>query len=222
MIRVLVVDDEALVRGGLRMILETAEDIEVVAEAGTESEAVGDALRHRPDLVLMDVRMPGMDGVTALTEINRRPSPPKVVMLTTFDRDEYVHAALRAGAEGFLLKDIAPRDLIAAVRTVAAGGAMVSPTVTRRLIDAFTRQETPDARAAGRRLSVLTARERLVVGAVARGLSNADIGREAGMTEATVKVHVSRSLTKLELSNRVQIALLVRDAGGTESGTAAE
>ncbi|WP_369202920.1 response regulator [Streptomyces sp. PU-14G] len=213
MIRVLVVDDEALVRTGLRMILQAAEDIEVVAEADTGAAAVTAVTGHRPHVVLMDVRMPGIDGVAALKEINRLPDPPAVVMLTTFDRDEYVHSALRARAAGFLLKDTAPRDLIAAVRAVADGSAMLSPTVTRRLIDAFAEQRPADPRAARARLSILTDRERTVVGAVARGLANAEIGRELGMTETTVKVHVSRSLTKLGLSNRVQIALLVRDSG---------
>ncbi|MEO3812552.1 response regulator transcription factor [Sphaerisporangium sp. B11E5] len=213
MIRVAVADDEALVRTGLRMILEAAGDIEVVAEAASGTEAVDVAGRLHPQVMLMDVRMPGMDGMAALTEINRGPAPPRVVMLTTFDRDEYVHAALRAGAAGFLLKDTAPRDLIAAVRAVAGGGAMLSPAVTRRLIDAFAgREEATDARAARARLAVLTGRERQVVRAVARGLSNAEIARELAMSETTVKAHVSRSLTKLGLANRVQIALLVRDA----------
>ncbi|MFE4369925.1 response regulator [Streptomyces sp. NPDC056835] len=221
MIRVLIVDDEALVRAGLRMILEAAEDIEVVAEADTGAAAVTAVAGHRPHVVLMDVRMPGIDGVAALKEINRAPDPPAVVMLTTFDRDEYVHSALRARAAGFLLKDTAPRDLIAAVRAVADGSAMLSPTVTRRLIDAFAEQRSPDSHAARERLSVLTGRERTVVGAVARGLANAEIGRELGMTETTVKVHVSRSLTKLGLSNRVQIALLVRDSGGFGTDTPA-
>ncbi|MFI0975714.1 response regulator [Streptomyces sp. NPDC021093] len=213
MIRVLIVDDEALVRTGLRMILEAADDIEVVAEAETGAAAVTAVTAHRPRVVLMDVRMPGIDGVAALKEINRLSDPPAVIMLTTFDRDEYVHSALRARAAGFLLKDTAPRDLIAAVRAVADGSAMLSPTVTRRLIDAYAEQQSPDSHAARERLSVLTERERTVVDAVARGLANAEIGRELGMAETTVKVHVSRSLTKLGLSNRVQIALLVRDSG---------
>ncbi|WP_283136486.1 response regulator [Rhizohabitans arisaemae] len=213
MIRVLIVDDEALVRSGLRMILEVADDIEVVAEAETGVEAVAAVARHWPQVVLMDVRMPRMDGVTALREINRLPNPPKVVMLTTFDRDEYVYGALRAKAVGFLLKDTAPRDLIAAVRTVAEGSAMLSPAVTKRMLDAFAGQQASDIRVARERLAVLTDRERHVVRAVARGLSNGEIARELAMSETTVKSHVSRSLTKLGLANRVQIALLVRDAG---------
>ncbi|GII60799.1 DNA-binding response regulator [Sphaerisporangium krabiense] len=212
MIRVLIADDEALVRTGLRMILQAAGDVEVVAEAATGAEAVAEATRFRPQVILMDVRMPGMDGVTALSELNRFPGPPKVIMLTTFDRDEYVYGALRAGAAGFLLKDTAPRDLIAAVRAVAAGSAILSPTVTRRVIDAFAAREAVDVRAARARLSVLTGREGQVVQAVARGLSNGEIARELAMSETTVKAHVSRALAKLGLANRVQIALLVRDA----------
>ncbi|WP_424533020.1 response regulator [Sphaerisporangium viridialbum] len=213
MIRVLIVDDEALVRTGLRMILEAADDLEVVAEAANGVEAVTAVARHGPHVVLMDVQMPRMDGVAALKEMNRSPNPPKVVMLTTFDRDEYVYSALRAKAAGFLLKDTAPRDLIAAVRTVADGSAMLAPTVTKRMIDAFAGQQAPDARAARERLAALTDRERQVVQAVARGLANAEIARELTMSETTVKAHVSRSLAKLGLVNRVQIALLVRDAG---------
>ncbi|AMW13866.1 response regulator transcription factor [Streptomyces violaceus] len=215
MIRVLVVDDEALVRAGLRMILEPADDIEVVAEASDGSEAVTAVARHRPDVVLMDVRMPGMDGLTALKELRRAPNPPRVIMLTTFDLDDYVHTALRSGAAGFLLKDTSPRDLAAAVRTVAEGSAMLTPRITKRLIDTFAGLESADVALARERLSVLTDREDDVVRAVARGLSNAEIGRELAMSEGTVKAHVSRALAKLGLSNRVQVALLVRDAGLT-------
>jgi DNA-binding NarL/FixJ family response regulator len=210
-IRVLIVDDEELVRAGFRMILHPVDDIAVVAEAGDGREALTAVRAHRPDVVLMDVRMPGMDGLAALAALSALPAPPATVMLTTFDIDEYVHAALRSGAAGFLLKDTSPRDLIAAVRTVAAGSAMLAPTVTRRLIDAFAGQRPPDAEAR-RRLAVLTPREGDVVRAVARGLSNAEIARELAMSEATVKAHVSRCLTKLGLTNRVQVALLVRDA----------
>ncbi|WP_030376061.1 response regulator [Streptomyces rimosus] len=213
MIRVLVVDDEALVRTGLRMILEPTDDIEVVAEAGDGREAITAAARHRPDVVLMDVRMPEMDGLTALRELRRSPDAPKVIMLTTFDLDDYVHSALRNGACGFLLKDTSPRDLAHAVRTVAEGSAMLTPKVTKRLLDTFAGLEPEGAAEARLRLSVLTGREGEVVGAVARGLSNAEIGRELAMSEGTVKAHVSRALAKLGLSNRVQMALLVRDAG---------
>jgi DNA-binding NarL/FixJ family response regulator len=195
------------------MILEPVDGIEVVAEAGDGAAALTAVAAHRPDLVLMDVRMPGMDGLTALAAIGRLPRPPAVVMLTTFDLDDYVHAALRHGAAGFLLKDTSPRDLVAAVRTVAAGSAMLAPTVTKRLIDAFAGRHHPESAEARRKLALLTAREGEVVRAVARGLSNADIARELVMSEATVKAHVSRCLTKLDLTNRVQLALLVRDAG---------
>ncbi|WP_344923478.1 response regulator transcription factor [Streptosporangium oxazolinicum] len=213
MIRVLVADDEALVRAGLRLILEATDDIDVVAEAENGSQAITAVLRYRPQVVLMDVRMPGMDGLSALKEINRSPGSSKVIMLTTFDLDDYVHAALRRGAAGFLLKDTAPRDLITAVRTVAEGNAMLAPTVTRRLIDAFADRRSPDVHAARERLAVLTGKERQVAGAVARGLANNEIARELAMSETTVKAHVSRSLAKLGLANRVQIALLVRDSG---------
>ncbi|MFC0430073.1 response regulator transcription factor [Kutzneria buriramensis] len=213
MIRVLIVDDEELVRAGFRMILEPVDGIEVVAEAGDGAAALTAIAAHRPDLVLMDVRMPGMDGLAALAAIGRLPQPPAVVMLTTFDLDDYVHTALRHGAAGFLLKDTSPRDLVAAVRTVAAGSAMLAPTVTKRLIDVFAGQHHPRSAEARRKLALLTAREGEVVQAVARGLSNADIARELVMSEATVKAHVSRCLTKLDLTNRVQLALLVRDAG---------
>ncbi|MFJ9419644.1 response regulator [Streptomyces sp. NPDC101227] len=213
MIRVLLVDDEALVRAGLRMILEPPEDIEVVAEASDGSEAITVAAKHRPDVVLMDVRMAGMDGLTALRELRRSFEDLKVIMLTTFDLDDYVHTALRNGAAGFLLKDTSPRDLAKAVRTVAEGSAMLTPKVTKRLIDAFAGLTSEGVSEARQRLSELTGREGDVVRAVARGLSNAEIGRELAMSEGTVKAHVSRALAKLHLSNRVQMALLVRDAG---------
>lgn len=214
MIRVLVVDDELMVRSWLRMILESAGDISVVAEAGDGDEAVASAERCRPDVVLMDVRMPGVDGLAAAARVTALPSAPKVVMLTTFDLDEYVHEALRAGAVGFLLKDTPPRDLAAAVRTVAAGNAMLAPTVTRRLISAFTeRRHTSGTGDARRLLGQLTDREHEVVLAVARGLSNRQIGRELSMSETTVKAHVSRVLAKLGLTNRVQAAIVVHEAG---------
>lgn len=213
MIRVLVVDDEALVRSGLRMILEAAGDISVVAEARDGAQAREAVRLHQPDVVLMDVRMPVVDGLTAAAELSREPQPPKVIMLTTFDLDEYVHAALRAGAVGFLLKDTPPRDLTAAVRTVAAGNAMLAPSVTRRLISAFAVKGPSTAENARARLALLTEREHEVVCAVGRGLSNAEIARALEMAEATVKAHVSRALAKLGLTNRVQAAMLVHDAG---------
>ncbi|HCT79534.1 MAG TPA: DNA-binding response regulator [Micromonosporaceae bacterium] len=213
MIRVLLVDDEALVRSGLRLILEAAGDIAIVAEARDGNEALDAVRRHKPEVVLMDVRMPARDGLSAAVELSRLPDPPKVIMLTTFDLDEYVHTALRAGAVGFLLKDTPPRDLADAVRTVAAGNAMLSPTVTRRLISSFAGKGPSQADHAKQRLTVLTERELEVVCAVGRGLSNAEIARELDMAETTVKAHVSRALAKLSLSNRVQAAILVHDAG---------
>jgi DNA-binding NarL/FixJ family response regulator len=211
-IRVLLVDDEELVRSGLRMILASAGDLEVVAEAADGSGAIEQVRLHRPEVVLMDIRMPGMDGLAATERVAALPDPPKIIVLTTFELDEYVHRALQHGAVGFLLKDTPPRDLVQAVRTVAAGNAMLSPAVTRRLIAEFT---TGGARAdaARRRLEALTERELEVVVAVARGLSNAEIGRELFMSEATVKAHVSSVLAKLGLGNRVQAAVLAHDAG---------
>ncbi|WP_020525573.1 response regulator [Catelliglobosispora koreensis] len=212
MIRVLIVDDEALVRSGLRMILEAAGDIAVVAEARDGNEAVEAVVRHRPQVVLMDVRMPGRDGLSAAEELNQQPDPPKIVMLTTFDIDEYVHRALRAGAVGFLLKDTPPKDLAEAVRTVAAGNAMLSPTVTRRLISSFASKGPSLAHNARQRLTVLTDREMEVVSQAGLGLSNAEIARQLDMAETTVKAHMSRALAKLGLSNRVQAAILIHDA----------
>ncbi|MEN3539091.1 response regulator transcription factor [Microbispora sp. ZYX-F-249] len=212
MIRVLVVDDEALVRSGLRMILESAGGVVVVGEARDGEEAIGAAARLRPEVVLMDVRMPGMDGLTAAGRLLRAVDAPKVVMLTTFDLDEYVHEALRLGAVGFLLKDTPPRELIAAVRTVAEGNATVSPTVLKRILGSFAHKAPSRAEAARERLAALTAREEDVVRALARGLSNAEIGRELKLSEPTVKAHVSRLLAKLGLANRVQAAILVHDA----------
>ncbi|MEU4639769.1 response regulator transcription factor [Micromonospora sp. NPDC023814] len=210
MIRVLVVDDEQLVRAGLRLILEAAPDLTVVGEAADGAAALAETRRLRPDVVLLDVRMPGTDGLTAAPQVVA--TGAKVVMLTTFDRDEYVHRALRAGAVGFLLKDTPPRELAAAVRTVAAGNAMLAPTVTRRLIDSFAERGPARRDAARQRLGHLTDRELEIVREVGRGLGNADIARRLTMSEATVKTHVSRALAKLQLANRVQLAILVHDA----------
>ncbi|MDQ2587323.1 response regulator [Saccharothrix yanglingensis] len=213
MIRVVVVDDEALIRSGLRMILEASGDISVVAEAGDGAEAVRVARSHRPHVVLLDVRMPVMDGLAATSRLMRLDPAPKVVILTTFDLDEYVHTALRHGAVGFLLKDTPPRDLAEAVRTVAAGNAMLAPGVTRRLIAAFAAREPDGRELASRRLAALTARELQVARQVAAGHSNVGIGARLTMSEATVKAHISRALAKLSLANRVQLAMLVHDAG---------
>ena len=214
MTRVLIVDDEALVRAGLRLILESGEDLEVVGEAEDGSDAVEAVRRHRPDVVLMDIRMPRQDGLATTTELHRLPDPPKVIVLTTFDLDDYVFRALQAGASGFLLKDTPPRDLVHAVRVVAAGEAMLSPAVTRRLIGHFAAGGRSDRRRVAKdRLSGLTDRELEVLTAVGRGMSNADIGRALFMSEATVKAHVSRVLVKLDATNRVQVAILAHDAG---------
>ena len=211
--KVLLVDDDALVRAGLRAILTTAADLEVVGEAGDGTEAVTAVLTHRPDVVLMDVRMPHLDGLAATAAVRALPRPPQVIVLTTFDLDAHVFGALRAGASGFLLKDTPPREIVAAVRVVAAGDAMLSPAVTRRVITNFAGSEADDrAERARARLEALTPRERDVLIAVGRGSSNAEIGRQLFLSEATVKAHVSRLLTKLDASNRVQVAIVAHDA----------
>lgn len=213
MIKVMIVDDEQLVRMGLRMILDASDDIEVVGEAGDGAQAV-DAVRGlAPDVVLLDIRMPGVDGLTAAGQLADLPDPPKVIMLTTFDLDEYVHQALRAGAVGFMLKDAPPRDLIGAVQTVHRGDAMLAPSVTKRLLGRFASPASVSTDAAQQRLQTLSERERAVLLAVAQGMSNADAGRELGMQEATVKAHVSRILSKVGVANRVQAAMLAHDAG---------
>ena len=214
MTRVLVVDDEALVRAGLRMVLSSADDLEVVDEAEDGAAAVEAVHRHRPDVVLMDVRMPRMDGITATRSLARVAPDVRVLVLTTFDLDDNVFRALEAGASGFLLKDTPPLELIHAVRVVAAGEAMLSPAVTRRMIRHFTASQTSSRqREALSRLSSLTSREREVLVAVGRGASNAEVGRELFMSEATVKAHVSRVLAKLGSVNRVQAAILAHNAG---------
>jgi DNA-binding NarL/FixJ family response regulator len=196
------------------VILQTAEDLEVVGEADDGSRAVAAVQQHRPDVVLMDVRMPELDGLAAAAQVLRLPDPPKVVMLTTFGLDRYVFSALEAGASGFLLKDTPPLDLIAAVRVVAAGEAMLSPTVIRTLIGHFAAGGGTSRRdAAAARVTVLTERETEVLVALGRGLSNADIARRLYLSEATVKAHVSRLLTKLDATNRVQVAILAHEAG---------
>jgi DNA-binding NarL/FixJ family response regulator len=212
-IRVAVVDDQALVRGGFAMVLNHQSDIEVVAEAGNGVEAVAVALRHRPDVVLMDIRMPEMDGLQATARIvDELGGAVRVLILTTFEPDEYVYRALRAGASGFVLKDIPPDQLVVAVRTVADGGALLAPSVTRRLIGQFASQAAVDAGLAAR-LRGLTARERDVVVAVARGRSNAEIAGELFIGPATVKSHVSSVLTKLGLRDRAQIVVVAYEGG---------
>jgi DNA-binding NarL/FixJ family response regulator len=213
-VRVLIVDDDALVRAGLSMILGGAPDVVVVGEAADGVEVLPAVAQARPDVVLMDIRMPRMDGLAATEALRARPFPPEVIVLTTFDADEYVLRALRAGASGFLLKDTPPAEIIRAVRQVAAGDPMLSPRVTRQLI-----AHVADTGASARRsraltlLSRLSEREREVAVAVGQGKSNAEIAAALYMSVATVKAHMTRSLAKLDLNNRVQVALLAQDAG---------
>ncbi|MEU4512595.1 response regulator transcription factor [Nonomuraea wenchangensis] len=213
MIKVLVVDDDAMVRAGLSMILGGAGDIAIVGEAADGAEVPPLVAEHRPDVVLMDIRMPAVDGLTATEALRATAAPPEVVVLTTFHADAQVLRALRAGAAGFLLKDIAPADLVQAIRKVAAGEPILSPAVTRQLITHVSDGGAGERTARARRLLArLSEREREVATAVGQGRSNAEIARELYMSVPTVKAHVSRILTKLALNNRVQVALLVYDA----------
>jgi DNA-binding NarL/FixJ family response regulator len=213
-LRVLLADDDPLVLAGLRTILSAADDLVIVGEAADGAAAVAAAGERRPAVVLMDIRMPGVDGIAATSQITARPDPPKVIVLTTFHLDDYVLGALRAGASGFLLKDTPPADIIRAVRLVAAGDAMLSPAVTRTLIEQFGADQPAPRRAAARQaLRTLTDRERDVAAEVAQGRSNAEIATRLYMSEATVKAHVSRVLAKLGAANRVQVAIMARDAG---------
>jgi DNA-binding NarL/FixJ family response regulator len=211
-IRVLVVDDQELVRLGFCVILDAADGITVVGEAANGEAAVSQVAAHEPDVVLMDIRMPGMDGLEATRLITRGPAGPKVVMLTTFDLDDYVYEALRAGASGFLLKDSPRHDLIAAVRAAAAGDALLAPSVTRRLIEAFARRP-PETSPSPSRLASLTAREQDVLLLLARGRSNAEIASVLFVSEATVKTHVGNLLAKLGLRDRVQAVILAYETG---------
>jgi DNA-binding NarL/FixJ family response regulator len=218
--RILLVDDQELLRMGFRMVLEAQHDLEVVGEAGDGAEAVALTRRLEPDVVLMDVRMPRMDGVQATRELVDGGSRSHIIILTTFDLDEYAHAALRAGASGFLLKDAPTADLLSAIRAVASGDAVVAPSTTRRLLATIAHQlPVADARAALPELSALTPREREVLMAVARGLSNAEIADELVLSEATVKTHVGRILAKLELRDRVQIVIYAYDNGLVAPGS---
>jgi DNA-binding NarL/FixJ family response regulator len=211
-IRVLIADDQALVRSGFRMILEARDDLEVVGEAGDGEQAIRLAGQTRPDVILMDVRMPGLDGVAATARLTAQPDPPKVIILTTYDLEEPLYAALRAGASGFLLKDVRPADLVEAIRVVAGGDALLAPTATRRLLDRFLVTDVTPA-ASGGRLDRLTEREREVLTLLARGASNAEIAHRLTVTEATVKTHVSAVLRKLEVRDRVQAVVLAYDLG---------
>jgi DNA-binding NarL/FixJ family response regulator len=227
MIRVLVVDDQALVRAGFRMILEAEPDLVVVGEASDGLEAVDEVKRLTPDVVLMDVRMPNLDGVEATARIGEvnaaRPdaAPARVIILTTFDLDDYVYAALRNGASGFLLKDAPPETLVEAIHVVAAGDALLAPSVTRRLIADFTRRgETASPAPPPRGLAELTDRELEVLRLMARGLSNAEIASQLYVGETTVKTHVGRVLMKLGLRDRVQAVVLAYETGVVTPGTA--
>jgi DNA-binding NarL/FixJ family response regulator len=212
-IGVLIADDQALFRSGFRMVLEAEDDIEVVGEAGTGRQAIDSTRRLKPDVVLMDVRMPELDGIAATREIaGAGDEAPRVLILTTFDLDEYVYDALAAGASGFLLKDAQPEELAAGIRVVAAGEALLAPAVTRRLIEDFSRArpgrvESPPG------VDELTPREREVWGLLARGLSNAEIAEELIVSETTVKTHVTRVLMKLGLRDRVQAVVLAYESG---------
>jgi DNA-binding NarL/FixJ family response regulator len=211
-VRVLLVDDDALVRAGLSMMLDGAQGIRVVGEAADGADVPAAADAHSPDVVLMDLRMPRVDGITATRRLRARPSPPQVIVLTTFDADENILLALRAGASGFLLKDTPPERIVDAVCRVAAGEPMLSPGVLRRLMDRAAHQASRYEQARDA-VATLSQRERDVTVAVTRGRSNAEIAAELSMSVATVKAHVSHILTKLDLDNRTQIALLGHDAG---------
>ena len=217
MIRVLLVDDQALVRGGFRMILDAQKDIEVVAEAGDGREALQKARELRPDVVLMDIRMPELDGLEATRRLLGEDGSTRVLILTTFDADEYVYEAMKAGASGFLLKDVRPEQLAEAVRVVAAGDALLAPAITRRLVEQFVRRPPPRSGKPGE-VAELTQRELDVLALVARGLSNSEIASTLFLTEATVKTHVTHILSKLNLRDRVQAVVLAYESGLVQPG----
>jgi DNA-binding NarL/FixJ family response regulator len=218
-IGVLIVDDQALVRAGFRMILEIEPDIHVVGEAADGDQAVEKVAALRPDVVLMDVRMPGTDGITATRRLTADPScKARVVMLTTFDMDEYVYGALQAGASGFLLKDVQPELLVAGIRAVHSGESLLAPTVTRRMIEAFLKRPRVVDAGVQKRLRSLTAREHEVLQMLARGLTNAEIATELYVSETTVKTHVGRVLMKLDLRDRVQAVIYAYETGLISGG----
>ncbi|MCP3785705.1 response regulator transcription factor [Micromonospora sp. A3M-1-15] len=217
-VRILLADDQPLLRTGFRMVLGTEDDLDIVAEAGDGVEAVELSRRLLPDVVLMDIRMPRMDGVAATRAIVDARLPVRVLILTTFDLDEYVVGALRAGASGFLAKDVPAEDLVTAIRTVAAGEAVVAPRILRRLLDRFADVLPDPAATPPKALDALTEREREVLVQVARGLSNAEIARELSVSETTVKTHVGHVLTKLGLRDRVQAVVLAYETGLVRPG----
>jgi DNA-binding NarL/FixJ family response regulator len=219
-IRVLLVDDQALVRAGFRMILDAEDGLDVVGEATDGHEAIEQVRALRPDVVLMDIRMPELDGLEASRRIieGQGDSAPKILMLTTFDLDEYVYEALRAGASGFLLKDTPPEQLVSAIHVVAEGEALLAPSITRRVISEFVKGTGPKPATQFPKLGDLTARELEVLRAIARGLSNAEIARELYVSETTVKTHVARILMKLGLRDRVQVVVLAYEAGVVQPG----
>jgi DNA-binding NarL/FixJ family response regulator len=216
-IRVLVADDQALVRAGFRMILDSEADIEIVAEAGDGREAVELCDRYTVDIVLMDIRMPQLDGIEATRELQERSSGARVLMLTTFDLDEYVYEALRAGASGFLLKDAPPEQLVSAIRVIAAGEALLAPSITKRVIEEYTRRPPP-REGFPPQLADLTAREVEVLGLIAQGRSNAEIAQDLFLGETTVKTHVARILHKLGLRDRVQAVVMAYETGLVQPG----
>jgi DNA-binding NarL/FixJ family response regulator len=223
-ITVALVDDQALLRRGLRMMIDAEPDLEVVGEAGDGAAAVDLVAQTHPDVVMMDVRMPGTDGVQATRQITgcSPHASPKVVMLTTFDLDEYVVEALRAGASGFLLKDAPPDDIVGAIRVVASGDALLAPAVTRRLLERFTATAAATPRAPAPGLGNLTGREHEVLLLIAQGLSNAEIGARLYLSETTIKTHVGRVLSKLQLRDRVQAVVLAYETGLVRPGERAE
>jgi len=218
-IRVLICDDQALVRAGFRAILGSRPEIEVVGEAENGAEAVALAERRRPDVILMDIRMPVLDGVEATRQLVAEGSPARILVLTTFDLDEYVHAAIRAGASGFLLKDVTPANLVEAIRIVAGGDALLAPSVTRRLLERFAATLPADDESS-KVLGQLTPRETEVLRLLAAGLSNAEIASELVVSEATVKTHISSLLRKLGLRDRVQAVILAYETGLVGLGNA--
>lgn len=218
-LRVVVADDQELVRAGFAVLIDSAPDLEVIGQAANGVEAVDLVVALEPDVVLMDVRMPGLDGIEATRQIARSGSASRVLMLTTFDRDEFVHEALRAGASGFLLKDTPPADLLDAIRVVAAGEALLAPTVTRRLIEEFVRTPVSGTTSPAA-LAVLTDREREVLTLVARGLSNQEIAERLVLSPATAKTHVSRILTKLNVRDRAGLVVVAYQSGLVSPGRA--